>query len=228
MRENLQKLSEDGPQVNSVKRTCGRVEEPRKADWNVPLQYPCTWVQVCWDRGTGWPWVTPGLPMPLPTPRWKRTSCCWKQVYLLVFGGGWVVVLEKNQPSSPHDGMVELSNTLENEPLCSFLGVRPLPGNQHHNPPKMSCCAHFQEVHSPWQPPSPTTPENECVSSFSGGWPSLAITTPEMTFLYLIPPYNPILSHFIPPLLSLFSLSSLSLPFSSLPLPPSLSLPPLI
>ena len=29
---------EGKPQVNSVKRTCGRVEVPRKVDWNVPLQ----------------------------------------------------------------------------------------------------------------------------------------------------------------------------------------------
>ena len=38
--ENLRKSSEDELQVNSVKRTCGRAEVTRKADWNVPL-HPC-------------------------------------------------------------------------------------------------------------------------------------------------------------------------------------------
>ncbi len=38
--EEERKTLEGKPQVNSVKRTCGRVEVPRKVDWNVPLQYP--------------------------------------------------------------------------------------------------------------------------------------------------------------------------------------------
>ncbi len=43
MQENLWKTSEDELQVNSVKRTCGRVEVPRKVDWNVPLQ---VWISM--------------------------------------------------------------------------------------------------------------------------------------------------------------------------------------
>ena len=88
----------------------------------------------------------------------------------------------------------------------------------------------FRRLTSSWQPPLPkTSPTARFWACFwcSPSPPSLKQWKRSVssefrcliTFLYLIPPYNPILSHPIPPLFPLFSLSPLSLPTPSLAYP---------